>query len=174
MKDIKKVEQAGRKTWLAGLGTVGRGSHATTQGLDNLVDDANHTFSALIERGARVEEQLKERFVLPQWLNQRIAAIRARLAPGQDRLEQAAERLEETLALLDKLVESEVKRVSQVQAAIGQTPGKASADSAAKQSAPAKSSAATKASPATKTAAATKRKTTGSATAAQTTRKAAE
>lgn len=122
MKDIKKIEQTGRKTWLAGLGTVGKGKEATAQSLDQFADDANHTFSALIERGIQVEDTLKERFQLPQWLNQRIAAIRHRLAPGQDELEQVTERLDETLKLLDKLVAVEAERIKRVEAATSQVP----------------------------------------------------
>lgn len=108
MKSIKKIQNPGRRTWLAGLGTYEKGRELAVDKFDNLVEQTQSGLNDLISRGAKIEAQLqanlKDKLALPGWLSERIDAIKARLRPGPDALMDAADKLEKALNDLDAVV----------------------------------------------------------------------
>ncbi|ALS97897.1 hypothetical protein [Lacimicrobium alkaliphilum] len=149
VKTIKKVEKSGRNTWLAGLGGYDTSRDVAAEKIDQLVEGTGSTIDSLVSRGQLVEADLKKRLQLPQWLNQRLATIRASLNPGQQQLQTATHKLDQALNTLEAVlenVEQEQKKAEQAKkaAATKAAAAKKAAASKSTKAKPANASAANK------------------------------
>ncbi|MDF2177110.1 hypothetical protein P2G88_02485 [Aliiglaciecola sp. CAU 1673] len=140
MKDTKKIENTGRKTWLAGLGSYEAGREVAADKLDQFVEQTQSGLNDLIARGSKVEEQLqanlKDKFAVPAWVNKSIDAIKARLNPEPDALASATDKLEKTLNDLDAVVvELQRKKAAAKKAAEAKVQASKKAETAAPKSA---------------------------------------
>lgn len=117
MNAVKKVEKVSRDTVRAGAGLVVNGQSTATEQLDRFYVAANAFVNDLISRGETVEQELKSRlhksFGVSQMLDEKIAALRAKLGMQTESREQQLEKLSDKV---DNLIEV-VAKLAQMKAA---------------------------------------------------------
>lgn len=166
MKAVKKLENLGRQTWLASIGAYNTSWDAATDKLDKFYVDGNAFVQDLMEKGESLESNLQEKFKARTMIDEKIAALRAKLGMKSESRDLQLEKLS---AKVDDLIEVVAKLAEQKAAAKTAEKTASEAKPAAKtaRKPAAKATAKTAAKPAAKTAAKPAAKTAAKKTAAK-------
>lgn len=113
MKAVKKLEKLRRKAWLAGIAAYDATVDAATDKLDKIYVDGNAFVNSLVDKGASLEAELQLKLGARSMLDEKIAALRAKLGMNKESREQ---QLDSLSAKLDGLIEV-VAKLAQQQAA---------------------------------------------------------
>jgi hypothetical protein len=113
MKSVKKLEKFRRKAWLAGIAAYDATVDAATDKLDKIYVDGNAFVNSLVDKGASLEAELQLKLGARSMLDEKIAALRAKLGMNKESRDQQLDHLS---AKLDGLIEV-VAKFAQQQAA---------------------------------------------------------
>ena len=165
MKAIKKLDKVRRKAWLATVAAYSAGVDSATDKFDQIYVDGNAFVNSLVDRGASLEAELQLKLGARAMLDEKIAALRAKLGMNKESREQQLDTLSAKLDdLIDVVAKLAQKHAAQQSASQNNTTAAAPAASkapATRKPAAAKTSAQSKAASAKPAAA--KRTTTKSA-----------
>lgn len=114
MKAVKKLENLGRQTWLASIGAYNTSWDAATDKLDKFYVDGNAFVQDLMEKGESLESNLQEKFKARKMIDEKIAALRAKLGMQSESRDLQLEKLS---AKVDDLIEVVAKLAEQKAAA---------------------------------------------------------
>ena len=78
-EEIKKLENLGRQSWLASIGAYNTSWDAATDKLDKFYVDGNAFVQGLMEKGESLESNLQAKFKARTMIDEKIAALRAKL-----------------------------------------------------------------------------------------------
>lgn len=149
MKAVKKLENMGRQTWLASIGAYNTSWDAATDKLDKFYVDGNAFVQDLMEKGESLESNLQAKFKARTMIDEKIAALRAKLGMQSEsrdlQIEKLSLKVDDLIEVVAKLAE---QKAAEKTAAKTASEAKPARKPAAKK-APAKAAA----KPATKTAA---------------------
>lgn len=158
----KQLEETGRKTLLAGAGAVQTGKEKAVDKADDFYVTANAFVNGLIERGALVEAELKQKWQEKAAIDEKIAGLKGKLGMlPQTNSQKLAELSEKVDVLLEQVAKLTLQQSEEAQTA-PKTPRKAPTKTAADATATTKAAAkkpAAKATTARKTAAPAKPRT---------------
>ena len=110
MKAVKKLENLGRQTWLASIGAYNTSWDAATDKLDKFYVDGNAFVQDLMEKGESLESNLQAKFKARTMIDEKIAALRAKLGMQSENRDQQLEKLS---AKVDDLIEVVAKLAEQ-------------------------------------------------------------
>lgn len=115
MKAVKKVEEIGRQSWLAGVGVFDLSRSKTIENVDKLFVDSNAFINELVSKGELVEKDLQAKLRGRVMIDEQIAALKAKLGIGKeskemklDKLSNKVDRLIEAVAVLAQQKEAEL------------------------------------------------------------------
>jgi hypothetical protein len=143
MRAVKKLESIGRQTWLASIGAFTTSKNETSDKIDEFYVGGNAFVQDLLARGESIEANLQAKLRARIMIDQKIAALKAKLGMKSSDRDQQIEKLS---SKVDDLIEVVAKLAEQ----------KAAAASAAKTASEAKPAAKTTRKPAAKKTAAAK------------------
>jgi polyhydroxyalkanoate synthesis regulator phasin len=108
---VNQAEEFARKVWLAGLGAYGKGYDQAQEQYEKLNTEANKSFEELVAKGAKLEEEAKEKFSsekesVTNKVEARVAEVRQKL--GLDK-SSSEDKIEELSAKIDALTEAVAK-----------------------------------------------------------------
>lgn len=110
MKAVKKLEKLRRKAWLAGIAAYDATVDAATDKLDKIYVDGNAFVNSLVDKGASLEAELQLKLGARSMLDEKIAALRAKLGMNKESRDQQLDKLS---AKLDGLIEVVAKLAQQ-------------------------------------------------------------
>lgn len=103
---VTEAEEFARKIWLAGLGAYGK-SYDEAQGrYEKLSADAAKLFDDLVDKGAKIETEAKDKFQVKANVESRVADVRKKL--GLDKVS-SDQKVEELSAKIDALTDAVAK-----------------------------------------------------------------
>ncbi|MBT1063014.1 hypothetical protein KJY73_05470 [Bowmanella sp. Y26] len=111
MKQQTNGKDSYRNLWLAGLGAFEQGRQMADAQLDKLQASSKAQFAQLVERGEAEQAKLGENNLVARWLRKPAQQVKAHLAPGQQRLADSIERLDQVMTQLQSVLESELAQV---------------------------------------------------------------
>lgn len=110
MRAVKKLENFSRQSWLAGIGAYNTSWDAATDKLDKFYVDGNAFVQSLMERGETLESTLSTKVRTRTMIDEKIAALRAKLGMQKTNKDQ---QLESLSAKVDNLIEVVAKLAEQ-------------------------------------------------------------
>jgi hypothetical protein len=113
MNTAKKTVTLAHKTWLAGIGAYDSTREKAANKFDQIFVDGSALVNGLLEKGESVEIQLQAKLEARKMLQDKIAALRAKLGFGNESRDQQIESLTQRV---DSLIEV-VAKLAQQQAA---------------------------------------------------------
>ncbi|MBN7818996.1 hypothetical protein [Bowmanella yangjiangensis] len=111
MKQQTNGKDSYRNLWLAGLGAFEQGRQMADAQLDKLQASGKAQFAQLVERGEAEQAKLGENNLVARWFRKPAQQIKAHLAPGQQRLADSIERLDQVMTQLQSVLDSELAQV---------------------------------------------------------------
>ena len=107
MTKLKELEKAGRKAWLATIGTYAKGWEVISGKVNATFEETNQRVNELIENGEKIETDLKARVKSNTLLDDKIAALKIKLGVetrAEDKLAELSKKLDILTEEVGKLV----------------------------------------------------------------------
>lgn len=111
MKQQTNGKDSYRNLWLASLGVFEQGRQMADAQLDKLQASGKAQFAQLVARGEAEQAKLGENNLVARWLRKPVQQVKAHLAPGQQRLADSLERLDQVMTQLQSVLNSELAQV---------------------------------------------------------------
>ena len=127
MKVVKKLETVGRQTWLAGFGAYDAGREMASEKFDRVFVNSSAFINSLLTKGESLETQLQEKLKVRNMIDEKIAALRAKLGMRSEsrdqQLDNLSNKVDELIDVVAKLAHQ--KTVAKPAAKKAATPKKA-------------------------------------------------
>lgn len=178
MRAVKTIESFGRQTWLASIGVLTKTKNETSDKIDEFYVGGNALVQDLLARGESIETNLQAKLRARIMIDQKIAALKAKLgmknSSRDQQIEKLSSKVDDLIEVVAKLAEQKAAATTAAKAASEAKPAtKTTRKPAAKKTASAKPAAKAAAKPAAKsTTKAPAKATTAKAPAKPRTRKA--
>ena len=129
MNTLKELENAGRKTWLAGIGVYGTGWKYAVEKFDETYSRTNELISEFIVEGEKIEKQLQEEIKSKVMIEARVNELKEKLGLNkmseEDRLDALSLKVDKLTASVAELVKAkEAAAKVPTKAAVKKAPAK--------------------------------------------------
>lgn len=109
MKAMKKAEQVGRQSWLASVGLLETSRSVAADKLDKIYVDGNAFVNALVDKGVSIENELKQKVEAKAMIEEKIAALKAKLGMASEsrdiQLERLSNKVDDLIEVVAKLAQ---------------------------------------------------------------------
>jgi len=109
-ENTKKLEEAGRKTWLLGLGAYDSALKTASGKFDQLYEEGNQVLAELISQGETLEAELKQKLQLPDVISSKLAQLKAVFIDDKSQeLDNLSAKIDKLTTMVETLAEQKAK-----------------------------------------------------------------
>lgn len=109
-ENTNKRKDAGRKTWLLGLGAYDSALKTASGKFDQFYEEGNQVFADLVTQGEALEAELKQKLQLPEVVTNKIEQLKALLSNDKSQeLDKLSGKIDALTAMVEKLAEQKAK-----------------------------------------------------------------